>query len=260
MRSTAVAALGVLAACGAAQGKANAAAGSNCDYVSDKVYYLDVDKITASHVYLGKAPLPKNAQGAFWLVDDGGDALVAFGTSPDGDDSGECSNGKLVQEADSSRYCTTVSTVRPGGWTFQAFGTPSPGVSGGEFPTAADRFYRMCGTKWQFCFDSNVTTAQLEAIPLITRGPPCINVFALTSTVGEYKGTKYGGEYWRITTKALGIPLPSFVPGNFDMIQVMDGEGNKVQPAWDMFAKANKQIVIYDDANGTEPGEAELIV
>lgn len=223
--------------------------GSNCDYVSDKVHFVDVDNITGKmdqSVYIGKSPLPEKIQGAFWLVDDGGDALVAFG-SPPGGGNGECNNGNLTKEADRESYCATVSTVRPGGWTFQALATPG-GLFGGKFPSPADSFYRTCGTKWKFCFDSNGDPSTFDAKAISTRGLPCVNVFALASTTGEYKGSKYGGHYWRVTTKALGIvPMPSWLPGNFDMIQVMDAQGNRIQPAWDNFASKNKQIVYYHD-------------
>lgn len=222
------------------------AMGSNCDYVSDKVTYFDVANINSSGpVFIGKAPLPEKIQGVFWLVDDGGDAVVSFG-APAGGGSGECSNGKLTKQAGSDSYCSSISTVRPGGWIFQGIATP-PGISGGKFPSSADSFYRTCGTKWQFCFDSDTNPTSFDAKALATRGLPCVNVFSLATTTGEYKGVKSGGHYWRVTTKAMGvIPLPSWCPGNFDMIQVMDGNGDKVQPAWDMFAKANKQIVYYE--------------
>ena len=73
-------------------------------------------------------------------------------------------------------------------------------------------------------------------------------MFAAAPTTGVYSGTKYGGEYWRVTTKALGVvPLPSWMPGNFDMIQVMDAQGTRIQPAWSKFASDNKKgIVVYD--------------
>lgn len=222
---------------------------SNCGYVSDKVQYVNVSDIDANGpVYIGKEPLPARFQGVFWLVDDGGDALVSFGKPEGGDDSVECNNGKLSEDTEANseyKYCTTVSTVRPGGWTFQAQGTPWP--FGGAFPTAADEFYRTCGTKWKFCLDAMDEPTKLKADPIAQRGLPCVNVFAAASTTGEYKGTKDGGEYWRVTTKAVGvIPLPSFIPGNFDMIQVMDADGSKIQPAWDNFAAKNEQIVYYE--------------
>lgn len=242
----------ILAVLGSAHANWNETGDSSCDYVSSNVKYVDVDKIlTSGAVYVGKAPLPERTHGMFWLVDDGGDALVSFGGPPGGVGTGECSSGKLTQEGgedDKTSYCTTISTVRPGGWTFQAFGTP-PGVSGGKFPTNADSFYEMCGSKWKFCFDSNQDPTSATAVPEKSRSW-CVNVMAASTTTAEYKGTKHGGHYWRVTTKALGIiPLPSWVPGNFDMIQVVDGDGNKVQPGWDMFAAANKQIVVYTGAN-----------
>lgn len=246
-----------------AQAGLNATAGSNCDYVSDKVQYFDVDKITtAGPIHIGKAPLPEKIQGVFWLVDDGGDALVSLGGD---DENGECNNGRLVEESvnwwsSEKQYCTTVSTVRPGGWTFQAKGTPHAG----DFPTMADSFYRSCGSKWKYCFDSATDPKTASFLPLTTRAFPCVNLFALSTTEAEYKGKKQGGEYWRVTTKIAGIPVPPSVPGNFDMIQVMDAQGNKIQPAWDEFAKANKQIVYYtgeaEDASLTENGKEQFTV
>merc|ERR1711957_1157242 len=112
------------------------------------------------------APLPENVQGMFWLVDDGGDALIAFG----GSGNGECSNGKLTEESagwgwkKTKQYCTTVSTVRQGGWTFQAQGTPK-GVFGGNFPTGADKIYKTCGSKWKFCYNSNTNPTSATAGP-----------------------------------------------------------------------------------------------
>ena len=212
----------------------------NCGYMTDNVTYVDAGK----DVFIGKAPLPLNVQGAFWLVDDGGDALVAFGTPPDGEAGGECSNGRLAERpGKNGSFCTTISTVQPGGWTFQGYGTPP--LFGGHFPTEADKFYLECGMKWEYV-DSETAPTKMDLIPSPTRSG-CVNVFALTTTTGVYKGKKEGGHFWRITTKAVGIvPMPSWLPGNFDMIQVMDGNGTKIQPAWDMFAAANKQIVSYD--------------
>lgn len=227
------------------------ASGSNCDYVSDKVQYYDVSKINASGpVFIGKAPLPPKIQGVFWLKDDGGDALVSFGAPPGGDGSGECNTGKLIPKAsDQKSYCTTVSNVRAGGWTYQGVATPA-GVFGGKFPSAADSFYRTCGMKWEFCFDSETDPTTWDGKAVSTRGLPCVNAFALASTTGVHSGTMYGGQYWKVTTKALGIvPMPSWLPGNFDMIQVMDGNGDKIQPAWDNYAKGNQQIVYYDDVS-----------
>lgn len=238
----------VSVALGHARAQLNATGRSNCEYVSDQVKYVDVDDIDASGpVYVGKAPLPKRLQGVFWYVDDGGDALVSLGGPEGGDDSVECNNGKLSEDTErngENKYCTTVSTVRPGGWMFQAQGTPWP--FGGKFPTAADELYLTCGMKWKFCTNSMDEPTKLEAIPISQRGLPCINVFAMTSTTGEYKGTKDGGEFWRVTTTALGIPMPPFIPGNFDMVQVMDANGKRIQPAWDNFAAENKQIVYYE--------------
>jgi len=170
-----------------------ASQGSNCDYVSDKVSYIGLENITASgRVNIGKAPLPDKLQGVFWLVDDGGDALVSLGApAGGGSNSDECNNGRLTD--DDGSYCATISTVRPGGWSFQAFATPDPGVSGGAFPSAADSFYRTCGTKWKFCFDSDVDPTTFDAKALSTRGLPCVNVFALTTTTGIYQGASGAG-------------------------------------------------------------------
>jgi hypothetical protein len=232
---------------------------SNCDYVSDKVQYFDVSKINASGpVYIGKAPLPKNIQGVFWLKDDGGDSLVSFGAPLGGDDNAECSNGKLTPKGKS--FCTRVSNVQGRGWTYQDVATPA-GPFGGKFPSAADKFYRTCGMKWEFCFDSEANPTTWTGSALSSRGLPCVNVFAMASTTGVYKGAMYGGEYWKVTTKALGIvPMPSWLPGNFEMIQVMDGNGNRILPAWDNFAKVNKQIVYYDDAGATHSMLPEVVV
>merc|ERR1712166_1428824 len=102
---------------------------SNCDYVSDKVTYYDTDSIGPDGpVYVGNTSLPSRLQGVFWLVNDGGDALVSFGAPPGGDPQAECNNGRLVQ--DGSAYCATVSTVRPGGWTFQALAHRIQGSQG----------------------------------------------------------------------------------------------------------------------------------
>lgn len=53
-----------------------------------------------------------------------------------------------------------------------------------------------------------------------------------------------------MTTKALGIiPMPSWLPGDFDMVQVMDASGQRIQPAWDTFTSRNTKdprIVSYD--------------
>lgn len=238
---------------------ASALGGNDCSYVSNKVRYVNVTDINGGErndVFVGKAPLPENIQGMFWLVDDGGDVLVSFGGPAGGDGSGECGSGKLAKEADNS-YCSTISTVREGGWTYQA--VAKPGLSGGAFPTPADKFYDQCGMKWKMCFDSDSNPTVADFSPHQTT-ILCVNVMASASTKGEYKGKKNGGHYWRVTTKALGIiPLPDWVLGNFDMIQVMDGNGNKIQPAWDMFAAANDQIVVYDDS-GKAPAQTEIIV
>jgi len=218
---------------------------SNCDYVSDSVQYVNVSEISSSGpLFVGRSPLPDRVQGVFWFVDDGGDALISLGSGPNNKPDDECNSGVLTRQG--NQMCTSISTVRPGGWTFQAEATPK--LFGGKFPSIADEFYRTCGSKWTFCFDAATsgTPAKLTASATATRGLPCVNVFSLASTTGEYQGTKYGGHYWRVTTKALGIvPLPSFVPGDFDMIQVMDGNGQKIQPAWNKFAEANEQIVFY---------------
>merc|ERR1711988_427488 len=102
-----------------------------------------------------------------------------------------------------------------------------------------------CGMKWEYCFNDNTNPTHMDLNPHHTRGfgeAGCIDPFPLTTTTAEYKDKKLGGHYWRVTTKAFGkIPVPG--PGNFDMIQVMDGHGNRIQPAWDAFAKANKQTM-----------------
>jgi len=218
------------------------------------VRYVNVSDITPDGpVYVAKDPIPENVQGMFWLVNDGGDALVSFGGPVGSDGRGECNTGRLEKVAD-NKQCVSISTVREGGWTFQA--VAKPGLSGGPYPTPADRFYDGCGMKWKFCLDSDTSPTSFDASPTSTRWG-CVNVMAASSTTGEYKGLKNGGHYWRVTTKALGIiPLPNWVLGNFDMFQVMDGAGKKVLPAWDMFAAANKQIVVYDDANGKPPAVA----
>ena len=220
------------------------ASSSNCDYVSDRVRYVNVSDINATGpnatVFVGKGPLPENLRGVFWLVDDGGDALVSLGADPAGSSPGdECSTGQLDEH-----NCATVSTVRPGGWIFQGVATPA-GMFGGAFPSPADKLYRDCGMKWQYCLDNATEPTKIDLKPSATRS--CVNVFALSTTTASYKGKKNGGHYWRVITKALGIiPMPSWLPGNFDMIQVMDENGEWIQPAWDMFAATNAQIVYYE--------------
>ena len=251
-----------------------AASGATCNYHSDAVTWTNVSDIVSSNstgtnfsgassskvVNIGTDPLPERAQGAFWLVDDGGDAIVALGPPPGGRAAGAqharapaaagvagggepaCSVGELGKDS-KGRWCTSVSTVQPGGWLFQGEATPR-GVFGGKFPSPADRFYRGCGTRWEFCFDDEVEPSAIALRAIPTRS--CANVFALTTTAAEYKGRKDGGHYWRVTTKALGVvPMPPWLPGNFDMIQILDAEGRKLQPAWNNFAIANEQIVSY---------------
>jgi hypothetical protein len=229
--------------------------GNDCSYLSNKVSYVNVSDITSEGpIYVGKAPLPEKLHGMFWLVNDGGDALVSLGGPVRGDGSGDCGSGKLAQHG--SKYCSSVSTVRGGGWSYQA--VTKPGLSSGPFPTIADRLYDSCGMKWNWCFDSDSDPTLFDADPVNLRH--CVNLMAMASTKGEYKGRQYGGHYWRVTTLGLGIiPLPSWLLGNFEMIQVMDGSGVKIQPAWDMFAKENDQIVVYSDF-GKSPGSVQTTV
>lgn len=216
-------------------------------------HYSPLDITADGPMYIGKAPLPAKLQGVFWLVDDGGDALISLGAPPGSDGSGRCANGKLVQK-EADKFCSSISTVRPGQWSYQQ--VTKPGLSGGKFPTVADKFYDSCAIEWKWCFNSEDDPTVFKADPVQHRSA-CVNVMAMGTTHGKYEGEKWGGHYWRVTTLGLGVvPLPDWLLGNFDMIQVMDGNGQKIQPAWDKFAAANPAgIVMYDDFGVPQLGD-----
>merc|ERR1719454_2382416 len=100
--------------------------GNDCSYLSNKIRYVDVADIgPEGPIFIGKSNLPENLQGAFWLVNDGGDALISLGGPVGSDGSGQCASGRLqMEKAHPGKYCSKVSTVRKGGWSFQAITKP----------------------------------------------------------------------------------------------------------------------------------------
>eukprot|EP00931_Biecheleriopsis_adriatica_P076248 TRINITY_DN49979_c0_g1_i1.p1 TRINITY_DN49979_c0_g1~~TRINITY_DN49979_c0_g1_i1.p1 ORF type:complete len:295 (-),score=35.60 TRINITY_DN49979_c0_g1_i1:390-1223(-) len=220
---------------------------TNCDWVDGtKAKWFNVSDITGNGpLFIGKDPLPARIQGVFWFKDDGGDALVSYGAGPNTSDSSSCSNGLLKKNGD--KWCTSISTIRPGGWTFQAEATP-PGTYGGPFPSVPDKLYYDCSMRWDMCFDSDTEPSFQSSTPHPMSW--CVNLMLPSVTTSTYWGApaKYGGHVWNVSTSFFGVidSEDLSVPGDFLMIQVMDATGTKIQPAWDMFESQNSQIVYYE--------------
>lgn len=178
-----------------------------------------VNDITADGpLIVGRSPLPLQLQGLFWLTDQKNQsALMSFG-GPN-TDGGGCSSGSLELGKDGkAHYCIHLFGDRV--WSHSGdFGAK---VANEHF----DDFY-----KYVFDDASNPTFAKVEGM------------------VGKISQIKL---YYNMTLVEKGLPkYPNSVVWRRDscfidcehytilhyVVQVMDGNGRRIQPAWNMFDK-----------------------
>jgi len=168
-------------------------------------------------ISIATAPLPKQLRGVFWLAEQGdSSALMSFATSRDGDG---LSQGELdANPADGYHY-----KIRVGGdkvWSFH------DRASSWGLVEVLDLVYK-------FVFDSTTNPTVGQIIPSAEN----LNGFDLTATwLLNFKMTLMdkgthptypNSTVWGRPSAVLG-----FEGGYYDLIQIMDENGDKLQPAF----------------------------
>jgi hypothetical protein len=176
-------------------------------------------------IRIGQAPLPTQLRGVFWLSDQGdSSSLVSFAPSNDGDHDGErVSPGAMPSDA---QYKVRVTGDRT--WSF------------------ADKSFNWEASQvmdivYEFDFDSatNPTTARVwagggSAASIIWTGVTYAVEFGMELLQTPHP--KYPSSVvWERPSRVLGQEVSSY-----EVIQVMDEDGNKLEPAFSDWVAYNK--------------------
>jgi len=170
-------------------------------------------------IRIGKAPLPKQLRGIYWLSDQkDSSALMSFAQSNDG---GGYSSGQITEKADG----TGSYMVRVGGdkvWSF------ADRAGGFKLANLLDLVYHF-----EFDNATNPTKAQIF--------PAADNLMSLKVTATQlldFRMTlEHGGEFpnsvwWGRDSFAVGQEMKDKA---YKLIQIVDENGTKLSPAWDEF-------------------------
>lgn len=192
---------------------------------------VSIDNITADGpLLLGKDPLPANLQGLFWLTEQGtSSALVSFG-GPN-NDGGGCSTGQLL----GNKYNVRVSGDRV--WSFAT----GPLIANLKLVDLLDLVYH-------FVFDDGANPTKCQIYPEsrsvgITLTAEWILDFEAHFLEGGDEAFP-GSVVWNRPSYILNHEAKA---AEYVLVQVMDAEGQKIEPAWSKFVEYQKS---------TEAGES----
>ena len=175
---------------------------------------------------LGGSGLPQSLQGIFWLTNQkSSSAAMSFG-GPSNDGNG-ASTGQL---SDDGRY-----DIRVAGDRVWSFATEGPGTT---YNAAADQ-----DLVYHFEFDDAETPRHASIVPSfqVCVGPFCRRVpvpsqgmdfQATLADPGEFQGAYPGSVVWKRNSYILGREIES---AYYDLVQVVDGGGNRIEPAWSLY-------------------------
>ena len=216
-------------ACGLAQGSAigpfgqsSARFGQTAKATPRKFYKLSESQCSAQGpdgpIIPGGSTLPENLQGVWWLTLQGSaSALMSF-----------AANGDATNEKNGYLKANGKYNVRVAGDRNWALHTEGPAIGASNI----DLEY-----KFQFDNATNPTFAQIDPFSLRAgaglTGP--LGHFLMSFTM-KYKpeGTPQfpGSKVWKRRSTVFGIKVPA-ERANYELVQVMDGRGKKIQPAFD---------------------------
>jgi len=178
----------------------------------------------AGPLLVGTAPLPVALQGVWWVIgESSGSSLLSFG-GPNNDGNG-CSLGYISGEKNSYK-------IRAEG----------DGVMAASEPSGLDKIIEAGDKTYHFEFDdaANPTFGQvymlLEGIGMKEKFPEQImssQMHLLPDGDVEYAGSLV----WLRNTTVWGLNIV----GDTKLVQVMDGSGEKIEPAWSKFVAAEKE-------------------
>mmetsp|Transcript_89545 Transcript_89545/g.191882 ORF Transcript_89545/g.191882 Transcript_89545/m.191882 type:complete len:374 (-) Transcript_89545:42-1163(-) len=188
------------------------------------------DITSAGPLTLGTAPLPEVMQGIFWLTAQGrSSALASFGGPTR--DGGGCSPGQLAD----GRYDVRVAGDRV--WAFA-----DPEYLSWKFVEAVDLVYH-------FIFDDTLSPKKVQIYPEAR----VLDVTLTAEWLLDFEGDlAEGGDerwpgsvVWKRPSKVLGKEVSAY-----DLVQVMNGNGERIEPAWSDFVKYQNS-----EEAGNRPGE-----
>lgn len=197
-----------------------------------KIQSVSVDDIGGDGpMRIGTGPdLPPSLQGLYWLTDQANSsALASFGgPSRDG---GGCSVGRLVNK----RY-----KVRAAGDRVWAYADDSTSLA---FVKAVDLIYH-------FVFDDETNPSHCQIYPelrnLGTTPPSWLLDFDM-SLMKDGDERFPGSVCWRRPSSILG---QEFKSAEYILVQIIDGAGQRIEPAWSKFVDYQKSA-----ATGKSPGQ-----
>jgi len=182
------------------------------------------DAISTGALRIGTAPLPRNLQGVFWLTEQGGSsALMSFAQSNDG---GGFSTGSLQLQGRRRRSHAEYS-IRVAGdrvWSFS------------DGPEGAFETVHNIDLVYRFEFDDLTRPQSAQIFPSSNHeratgfepAPWMLSFDMRLQPLGSH--SRYPSSIvWVRPSSVLHINIRS---AYYDLVQVVDGDGRYLQPAW----------------------------
>lgn len=204
---------------------------------------------------VGTSPLPKALRGIFWLTDQKqSSALASFAgrvtTSTEPKDCKWCSKGKLTLNG------FRLMPVGDCHWAFATLGEGNREIFGQVI--SGYSLGRDLKVIYDFVFDNQEDPSFAKIRPIVNAaGSTLGDLLASQGWIADFNMMLQtpeeaanlgfpGSKTWRRRTSALFGSQDLFP---YDLTQVVDGDGNRIQPAWDAFVRYQQSEVA-----GTSPG------
>ena len=178
------------------------------------------------------AMMPKNLQGVFWLSRQGdSSALMTFAKTGDGD---MCSTGVINTNKGEADYMVRCAGDRS--WAFADKGRSHGAVN-------------LMDLIYIFYFDNHENPTKCQIIPWARNvGIKLTATWIMDFDMRVVEHEKYTNSVvWLRESYLFGMHGKG---EDYDLIQVVDAEGNRIEPAWSDFVAYQK-----DDAQGKNPGK-----
>lgn len=185
---------------------------------------------------LGKAPLPPQLRGLYWLSDqEWGSALVSFGQSRDG---GLVSTGMLTSDG---KY-----RIRNAGDRTWSYATEKPLSSGKRSDFTYEFDFNSAENPTSCRIYALISGLGLEGVSIMPSWLMGFEMHLMQDGHTEYPGSVVWrrDSYWLPTTENKEL-----VSARYYVVQVINEAGDKLEPAWSKFVEYQN-----DPKNGSDPG------
>lgn len=204
---------------------------------------------------VGTSPLPEALRGIFWLTKQNASSAIAtfagLGTTTDSKDCQWCSRGEMTLNG------LRLMPVGDCHWAFATLGEGREIVSG--VTLSGYGLGKDLKVVYDFAFDDGENPTFGHIRPIVNAiGTYLGNLLADQTWIAEMNMTLLtpdevaattdypGSKIWRRRTSAQNGSVDLFP---YDLTQIVDEDGNRIQPAWDAFVQYQQSEVA-----GTSPG------